>query len=319
MLLTLSSNCTHNQHRSLSSLSLCPRPNQQIQMIQQMRRQLIASGVNPGLLPADIDLNMMSSEGLASVGAAMSGLQNATVTAALTREGANASSRSPSHGDRSRDSSPTHSESSHKGGDRLSSPLSTKSSDKDVERLREVCKPKEEKTLPVINFADKYLSPSNPLSDTLYCKDHALSSPLTRNPLEILQEKTAASLSSLPLPLGFRSSSSMDIKPPSSSSSLLNSSALFASSPSLSALQKETDALKPSPILPPLSIPMTAEDYKGYIQRGTSKCFTMCLSLILILLLPAPSHPFPFSAETLTMPCLSSRSRLRDLWHELLV
>ncbi|CAG5118217.1 unnamed protein product, partial [Candidula unifasciata] len=238
-------------------------------MIQQMRRQLIASGVNPGLLPADIDLNMMSSEGLASVGAAMSGLQNATVSAALTREGSRTASRSPSHGDRSRDSSPAHSESSHKGGECLSPLVSTKSIDKDIERLREVCRPREEKTLSTIDYAEKYLSPSRPLSDSPYCKDHVLSAPLTRNPLEILQEKTAASLSSLPLPLVFRSSSSMDIKPPSSSSSLLNSSALFASSPSLSALQKETDALKPSPILPPLNIPMTAEDYKGYIQRGT--------------------------------------------------
>ncbi|XP_059173637.1 homeotic protein spalt-major-like [Physella acuta] len=237
----------------------------QIQMIQQMRRQLIASGVNPSMLPADMDLSMMSSEGLASVGAAMSGLQNAA--AAVARDAATSSSRyhgaSPTHGGRSRESSPS-TEPSQRPGEAPGSPSSGKTNEKDFEKPREGEKNKDEKQN-VFDMAGKYLSPNAPSLDALYAKDHGLSSPLTRNPLEILQEKTAASLSSLPLPPSLRSS---EMKT-SSSSNLLNSNALFASSPSLSALQKETDALKPSPILPPLSIPMTAEDYKGYIQRGT--------------------------------------------------
>ncbi|XP_012937312.1 sal-like protein 1, partial [Aplysia californica] len=136
-----------------------------------------------------------------------------------------------------------------------------------------------------VDITEKYLFSKQPYLDP-NAKDGMNSSSvspssmgLTRNPLEILQEKTAASLSSLPLPLGLKtlpsasdskvSSASGSIFSSSNSSSSLSSSALFASSPSLSALQKETDALKPSPILPPITLPMTPEDYKGYIQRGT--------------------------------------------------
>ena len=43
------------------------------------------------------------------------------------------------------------------------------------------------------------------------------------------------------------------------------------SSSSLSALQRETDALKAS-ILPQLHGPMTPEEYRGYCQRGTGQC-----------------------------------------------
>ncbi|KAH9515706.1 Sal-like protein 1, partial [Bulinus truncatus] len=249
----------------------------QIQMIQQMRRQLIASGVNPSMLPADIELSMMTSERLASVGAAMSGLQNANVAAAAVARDSmstpsaryRSGSRSPTHRGHSRDPSPSASENSQRDPPSSSSPTTTlpgRGSEKDPERPREPARAAEERHNG-FDITGKYLSPNAPSMDSSYLRHPGSSSPISRNPLEILQEKTAASLSSLPLSLGVARSS--EGKSSSSSSSLLNSSALFASSPSLSALQKETDALKPSPILPPLSIPMTAEDYKGYIQRGT--------------------------------------------------
>ncbi|XP_012937310.1 dentin sialophosphoprotein, partial [Aplysia californica] len=69
----------------------------QIQMIQQMRRQLISSGVNPNLLPADIDLNLMTSEGLASVSAAMSGLQNAAAASSAVSSSSISGKSSHSH------------------------------------------------------------------------------------------------------------------------------------------------------------------------------------------------------------------------------
>lgn len=245
-----------------------------------MRRQLIANGINPNMLPADMDLKLMSSESLASVGAAMSGLQNHRLSLDSSRAALkpppsspleNAISPTTAQKEVSRCSSPLQTEVPDKRDDDTSSHVS-ESPDSHLQHLQdEGAKLKEENTTSVMDHSERYIS--TPPFDSSYSKEHMSLATLNRNPLEILQERTAASMSTFPPPLGFRSSSSTINK--SSSSSLLSSSALFASSPSLSALQKETDALKPSPLLPPLSMPMTAEDYKGYIQRGTSKYFFM--------------------------------------------
>ncbi|KAK3760961.1 hypothetical protein RRG08_022368 [Elysia crispata] len=315
----------------------------QIQMIQQMRRQLIASGLDPKHLPADMDLSMMSSEGLASVGAAMSGLQNAAAAAAakaarsgtsgpvdLAPKGFNfpdliSSTREAvgqGDGRLSGSCSPVTQDRREAGKDN-SSPQSPSSADDESKRQSRTgndavendskYREKGDEFAPVsapsslssssssfpvhselsrkyLHLSDNDLSPFSGFLASASSKPSSSSSlpPPGRNPLEILQEKTAASLSALPLPgslsglrppLSSPSTASTSAgtvfpgsepKPLSGSSSLLSSSALFASSPSLSALQKETDALKPSPILPPISLPMTPEAYKGYIQRGTT-------------------------------------------------
>ncbi|CAG5130903.1 unnamed protein product [Candidula unifasciata] len=246
----------------------------QIQMIQQMRRQLIANGINPNLLPADIDLKLMSSESLASVGAAMSGLQNHRLSLETSRDvlkfglqNHRRSLDSPQHFVKSTPPPAMLLSTPERDASRYSSPLQAEVLDK---REDDTPSPGSESSDKQHNLhlGDRNTAPF----DSGYSKEQPSLTSLYRNPLEILQERTAASLTSHQLPLGLRSSSSSTVIK-SSSSSLLNSNALFASSPSLSALQKETDALMPSPLLPPLSVPMSAEDYKGYIQRGTSEYF----------------------------------------------
>ncbi|GFN80298.1 hypothetical protein PoB_000680400 [Plakobranchus ocellatus] len=321
----------------------------QIQMIQEMRRQLISSGVDPKQLPADMDLNMMTSEGLASVGAAMSGLQAArnggSVTAPGAAVGAGSLGQMPkgfnfpdlitssrahladNNRRPSREPSPSADARADqsKDGDDGAQAQCKQASDSDQDKERSANRPNAESddvrndeirngppkistslpsafptpadlTQKYLNLAGSNLSPFSGLlaSPSLQSSSSSSSSsvpPPGRNPLEILQEKTAASLSALPLPAslgGLRPPHSSattsaspafpgsEPKPYTSSSSMLNSSALFASSPSLSALQKETDALKPSPILPPISLPMTPEAYKGYIQRGTREKLKLC-------------------------------------------
>ncbi|GFR63694.1 hypothetical protein ElyMa_001901700 [Elysia marginata] len=329
----------------------------QVQMIQQMRRQLVASGVDPKQLPADLDLSMMSSEGLASVGAAMSGLQNATAaaaaraarsgtsgpdgdtafkalncpdlisstrTSAVERGGARRSRNCSPHTDEGRGAaeqpgslSPgedARNRDSRVGDEDRNSESRSRDKIEDLTRVTAslpptssspslpLSSPPSSSSFPMhgdlshkyLNLPGSDLSPFSGLLASAGSQQLPSSSlaPPGRNPLEILQEKTAASLSALPLPASLSalrppppstsltSTSGSSVFPGSepkslaSSSSMLSSSALFASSPSLSALQKETDALKPSPILPPISLPMTPEAYKGYIQRGTRSART---------------------------------------------